>query len=347
MFAVEVRIDFRVLKIICKFSLVGGARSKYHTIAISFLALLLSFNAQADSPLTSIKFWNLSNEKLVLKTGKKPGKKTLNKKMVDFLFDSNQSTFDKIALVNAIGWEFGSEVENAAIFMESAEKRYLSNLKKADKKSYDFEKEFFLSATNKEKRQLAFGQWEDDLYFVYLYLKSMDNYLDVSFFEDETEGLLPLDEESFSYIKALVAAQTSLFNQQFCDVGNAFGRGFYYGGDCLFDNVQIKNAVRLANNYLNQYQNYCEHIEYVVGNACMPTEIIAKPSQLLWVVNYPAFVYGKLVVYDSSNVEIDAHEIDGDDVVELELKNYSSGSYQIKIEDVDGNKYLFKLKIVQ
>jgi hypothetical protein len=36
----------------------------------------MSFNSYADSPLTAINFWSLSKEKLVIRTGKKGGKRS-------------------------------------------------------------------------------------------------------------------------------------------------------------------------------------------------------------------------------------------------------------------------------
>ena len=151
------------MRIVCK---------KYHLIVIGFLTFLMSFNSYADSPLTAINFWSLSKEKLVIRTGKKGGKKKLNKNMINFLFDSKQSTFDKIALVNALGWEHESEIKNATIFIEALENFYSDKLNKnlkRDKREWDFDKyeydefkeinegqkEYFLNLTDQEKIQDA------------------------------------------------------------------------------------------------------------------------------------------------------------------------------------------------
>ena len=349
------------MRIVCK---------KYHLIVIGFLTLSMSFNSYADSPLTAINFWSLSKEKLVIRTGKKGGKKKLNQKMINFLFDSKQSTFDKIALVNALGWEHESEIINATIFIEALENFYsdgLNKILKRDKREWDFDKyeydefkeinegqkEYFLNLTDQEKIQDASFElaWPESLknqiYLICQYLKVMDNLIEAPFFDSEIFWFFePQDNECLMFITSLLRAQDSFINSQFCDYLSVFQSPFSMKNNCSFENEQIKEAVRLGNNYM--YQNLavnCERIDFEVGNSCAPVEIIAKPSQLLHVLNYPAFVYGKLVVYDSSNAEIDAHEIDGDDYVELKLTNYSPGIYWIRLEDEKKNKYELKLKI--
>ena len=95
---------------------------KYCLIIVIALASFSPIHVYADSPLTSINFWSISKEKLVLKTGKKKGKKLLSKKMIKFLLSSKHTTFDKIALVNAIGWDTRNEIKNSQIFIKSIEK---------------------------------------------------------------------------------------------------------------------------------------------------------------------------------------------------------------------------------
>ena len=349
------------MRIVCK---------KYHLIVIGFLTLSMSFNSYADSPLTAINFWSLSKEKLVIRTGKKGGKKKLNKKMINFLFDSKQSTFDKIALVNALGWEQESEIKNATIFIEALENFYSDKLNKNlkrdkrefdydkelydwGKEGYNFDKESFLELPDREKILSASIEldWpfslEHQISLICQYLKVMDNLIEAPFSDSEIVGFFePQDNECALFIMSLFRAQELFINSQFCGYLSVFQSQFSMENNCSFENEQIKEAVRLGNNYM--YQNLavnCEKIYFEVGNSCALLEIIAKPSQILWVVHYPVFVYGKLVVYDSSNAEIYAHEIDGDDYVELKLTNYSPGIYWIRLEDEKKNKYEIKLKI--
>lgn len=350
------------MRIVCK---------KYHLIAIGFLTLSMSFNSYADSPLTSINFWSLSKEKLVIRTGKKEGKKKLNQKMINFLFDSNQSTFDKIALVNALGWEHESEIKNATIFMEALENYYLDQLNKnlkSEKREFDYDKESyawakadyniakesFLELPDREKIESAFLELElsklgisNQIYLICQYLKIMDNFIEAPFSDSEIVRFYESqDDECALFIRSLFIAQELFINSQFCDYLSVFQSLFSMKNNCSFENEQIKEAVRLGNNYM--YQNLavnCEKIDFEVGNSCAPVEIIAKPSQLLWVLNYPAFVYGNLVVYDSNYSVVEEQKIDGGDYVELKLINYSPGIYWIRLEDENKNKYELKLKI--
>jgi hypothetical protein len=222
-----------------------------------------------------------------------------------------------------------------------------------EKEYYNFDKESFLELPDREKILSASFEldWpfslEKQIYLICQYLKVMDNLIEAPFSDSEIVWFFePQDNECALFIMSLFRAQELFINSQFCDYLSVFQSQFSMENNCSFENEQIKEAVRLGNNYM--YQNLavnCERISFEVGNSCALVEIIAKPSQLLWVVHYPVFVYGKLVVYDSSNAEIDAHEIDGDDYVELKLTNYSPGIYWIRLEDENKNKYELKLKI--
>ena len=92
--------------------------------------IFLSFNIFADSPLTSISFWDISQSALVQKTGKQKGKKKLNNVSFKFLIDSNTTIFDKIAMVNALGWDSNSKFKNSEIFLNKLKKEHLNSIKK-------------------------------------------------------------------------------------------------------------------------------------------------------------------------------------------------------------------------
>ena len=222
---------------------------KYRFIAVGFLTFLMSFNSYADSPLTSIQFWSLSNENLVIRTGEKQGKKKLNQKRIKFLFDSKQSTFDKIALVNALGWEHESEIKNATTFMEALENAYSDQLKrnlKSDKREgdydketygsekdfYEFQKESFLKRTDREKIERAFfeldwsGSLANEMYLIYQYLKAMDNINEAPFSDFEIDWLEPQDYECYLFIRGLFRAQELFINSELCDFLNTFQSSF-------------------------------------------------------------------------------------------------------------------------
>lgn len=92
--------------------------------------LLFSNNVIADSPLTSIEFWKVSEDSYVLKIGKERGKKKLDNVIFKFLTDSNTTIFDKIALVNAMGWDSNSKFKNSEIFLNKLKKEHLNYIKK-------------------------------------------------------------------------------------------------------------------------------------------------------------------------------------------------------------------------
>jgi hypothetical protein len=92
--------------------------------------LLFTNNVIADSPLTSIEFWKVSEDSYVLKIGKERGKKKLDNVIFKFLTDSNTTIFDKIALVNAMGWDSNSKFKNSEIFLNKLKKEHLNYIKK-------------------------------------------------------------------------------------------------------------------------------------------------------------------------------------------------------------------------
>ena len=99
-------------------------------ILLLLTVCFFSNNLMADSPLTSIEFWKVSEDLYVLKIGKEPGKKKLDNVRFKFLTDSNTTIFDKIALVNAMGWDSNSKFKNSEIFLNKLKKEHLNSIKK-------------------------------------------------------------------------------------------------------------------------------------------------------------------------------------------------------------------------
>lgn len=111
----------------------NGTNNAIQMKRIILLLLTVCFfsnNLMADSPLTSIEFWKVSEDSYVLKIGKEPGKKKLDNVIFKFLTDSNTTTFDKIALVNAMGWDSNSKFKNSKIFLNKLKKEHLNFIKK-------------------------------------------------------------------------------------------------------------------------------------------------------------------------------------------------------------------------
>ena len=111
----------------------NGTNNAIQMKRIILLLLTVCFfsnNLMADSPLTSIEFWKVSEDSYVLKIGKEPGKKKLDNVIFKFLTDSNTTIFDKIALVNAMGWDSNSKFKNSKIFLNKLKKEHLNFIKK-------------------------------------------------------------------------------------------------------------------------------------------------------------------------------------------------------------------------
>lgn len=111
----------------------NGTNNAIQMKRIILLLLTVCFfsnNLMADSPLTSIEFWKVSEDSYVLKIGKEPGKKKLDNVIFKFLTDSNTTIFDKIALVNAMGWDSNSKFKNSEIFLNKLKKEHLNYIKK-------------------------------------------------------------------------------------------------------------------------------------------------------------------------------------------------------------------------
>ena len=92
-----------------------------YVIGIIFF-LGLSLVGFADSPLTSVSFWKTSQNSLIQRTGSLKGKKKLNNRRYRMIVDPQIDLLDKITLINAMSWEFDSEVSNSNIFLNKIKK---------------------------------------------------------------------------------------------------------------------------------------------------------------------------------------------------------------------------------
>ena len=81
-----------------------------------FISISLSFFF-VDSPITSIDFWQHSKDPVVLKYASSKDK-TLNKEVLFYLTNNNKSEFDKLALINALGWDLNLTKNNSTVFLE-------------------------------------------------------------------------------------------------------------------------------------------------------------------------------------------------------------------------------------
>ena len=248
------------------------------------LALLLcSFNCAADSPLTSISFWEISDNNLVQQTGCLEGEKRLNNKTFNFLVNPEIAVFHKIALVNALGWELDrSTSSNSKVFLEMLKTRTLHLLNNHviddTDKVYNYKSKAQFNNNNMSKKRVyspgykevistyadLTGSSSRDISLIYLYLAAMDNYWDVSLIHKEfntiahkyTSGankvVEPDTEESFNLVKMLVSTQYSLIEKGITqDVWEQFN---LYLNKVDESNVFINRILNILNDYLSNYK---------------------------------------------------------------------------------------------
>ena len=98
-----------------------------------------------DSAITSINFWQLSENLYVKEVGESTNRE-INNKIIQFLNNESYSEVDRFSMANAVGWRYNSDYENA----------------KAYKQSLEWE-----TATTTQK-------------YIYAYLLSFDNYFDIT-----------------------------------------------------------------------------------------------------------------------------------------------------------------------
>jgi len=248
------------------------------------LALLLcSFNCAADSPLTSISFWEISDNNLVQQTGCLEGEKRLNNKNFNFLVNPEIPIFHKIALVNALGWELDrSTSSNSKVFLEMLKTRTLNLLNNQviddTDKVYNYKSKAQFNNDNISKKMVycpgykkvistytdLTGSSSRDISLIYLYLAAMDNYWDVSLIHKEFNTIAhkytsgankveePDTEESFNLVKMLVSTQYSLIEKGITqDVWEQFN---LYLNKVDESNVFINQTLPIVHRYLSSYK---------------------------------------------------------------------------------------------
>ena len=250
-----------------------------------FIFLLATLQCAADSPLTSISFWNISDNPMVQKTGCLNGLKNLNNKTFNFLVNPEIAVFHKIALVNALGWEFdGNFPRNSKVFLDVLKKRSLkllnnyaiddfyqdynneSDAKFNRYKGNVIDKQVYIRESKDIIKTYASltGSNSNDIYLVYLYLAAMDNYWDVYLIYEELNKVgyeydskfnkeVELDtEESFKFVKMLVSSQHSLLEKGISyDVWEQFDSYLLQGS---MSNEFINKTLPIAHKYLSSYK---------------------------------------------------------------------------------------------
>ena len=264
---------------------------KYRGFIIALL--LFSFNCAADSPLTSISFWEISDNNLVQQTGCMEGEKRLNNKNFNLLVNPEIAVYHKIALVNALGWEFDdSTPSNSKVFLDVLKTRSLHILNTYIEddldKVYNYQSKAKFTNDNVSNKRVydagykkiistyaaLTGCSSTDISLIYLYLAAMDNYWDVSLIHEElnniahkyisgvNKNLEPETEESFNLVKMLVSTQHSLIEKGITpDVWKQFNLYLKEVGKA---NMFINKTLPHVHKYLSSYKK--EKFSFLFSN---------------------------------------------------------------------------------
>ena len=298
------------------------------TKVVLIIIFLSSKISNADSPLTSVEFWRSSSNKYVLKIGNKIGKQKLNQSMFNFLTDQKISSFDKYCLVNSMGWEYNSKIQNHTLFLKFI---YKKNGFQKNQFDYDYPTPFLL-------------ELGETYFLIYEYLKAMDNYTNV--IEVKNEILLNISPElnpQTHFIYTLIELQDKLINSDFCSVFETYN--YYISNECI-KGGKVKNAVELLRKYIYDYSRSCDAIDVYLGSLCNVNSFSVGSNQNLSIVNYPFFVYGTMKVFNDKNQLIIKEYCSGDDLFYIPAKTLQLGDYKIVLIDDNQTAYNLYISII-
>lgn len=180
-----------------------------------FLSTLLSFFF-VDSPVTSIDFWQHSKDPLVIKYATS-NEKALNSETLLYLTSNNKSEFDKLALINALGWDHNLTKNNSAVFLE-----YIGGLNKAT-------------------------GFEKTMYSYFLALKNYNNVIEPY----KTLNKIKYNSQSVFLIKTIIYSQKYFLDFNSESIWNLFKQ---IDGLKEFDTPQLENAFESCKSYLILYK---------------------------------------------------------------------------------------------
>lgn len=199
---------------------------------LGILAMLFfSYQASADSPLTSTEFYKAYEKLPIIQlAGNSNG--LLTKELMNYLVDKGNPTDVKIAIINRLGWDIKGKT-NTSILIQ-----YL-------KSKYGF----------KTTAELKTGLSASDLICI-AYLKSMDNYFDTKEALTFATAAQAKDPKSYTIniIRSLIKAQDYLY-KSYCQVFK------------IVDEVRTNESITMDFNkeasdiifeYINRYEKYCK-----------------------------------------------------------------------------------------
>lgn len=226
------------------------------TIIFYFCGLSIT---NADSPLTSIKFWDLSNDCFVEEIGKIPGKKRLSQSVFDYLMNDQNTIIDRYALINALGWEFKSEIRNSDLFLQFLQERF----KKEITEFYQISSSLSELGHNKKSLIKSFIETKLNCEYslIYDYLFALDDYLNLDSSDfillDNSEGYL-MDIPS-SFIKTIIEAHINFLNMNFESISKNYVQvnTVDFGSSTLYNKINSR-VVEYIDIYNRTKYTYCQ-----------------------------------------------------------------------------------------
>lgn len=211
-------------------------------ISLSFMIFTMVF-CYADSPLTSTDFYHAYMDiPLVQKAHNNPGK--ISKEAMDYLYDDNKPLDIKMAIINAIGWNFDRHYAYFD-YMDYCKQKFPKNKYGFPSSHSVTQNDIFTYSSPQQKAVL-------------IYLTAMADYFDTEFLSRILKNHLSSDEllntQSFNISISLALAQILFDNGDWCEVYNVVNQ--------MLVNAEIKDvrpeAIYIIMDYIKAYKEYCE-----------------------------------------------------------------------------------------
>jgi hypothetical protein len=198
---------------------------------VSFLLMQINYSAKADSPLTSTDFYTAYMEIDMVNEAHNTQKFT--DKIGDYLSSPKNSIDKKVAVVNALGWNFDGK-NDAELFRVYLGKKY--------------------GIQNKLK--VSMNDFTGDELLCLGYMMAMDDYFEPQDGIDIAEMALKKNPTSYTFnlITSLMKAQT-MMDKSWCDL---FKLTDTVDKNSLLKRDMKKEAVKIIFDYMNLYKSSCK-----------------------------------------------------------------------------------------
>lgn len=193
-----------------------------------FIGIFFSFQSFADSPITSTDFHTAYHHiELIKEAAESNG--VITEEHMQFLTDKRQPIAHKMALINALSWDFNGK-NNAEIFFDFLKPKY-----------------------KKEKRLLR--RADAGTIIAYAYLLAMDNYFEVDKALLVSQRAKKKSKKSYAIhiVAGLIEAQKA-FDSDWCKVYAATNR---VRQDQSLVQDMSPEAIEIIFDYMDLYQGSC------------------------------------------------------------------------------------------